>query len=143
DTCPDASTFSLTAEYEKSSDQWRIDTNALRAQGFKTDDQIVGCIKNKTASSSLCPYQRNVQKTTCCDGWTGDSCDQPICKTACVNGTCTAPNKCTCKDGFAGELCQYSSDDSRLVQCFRNSDCGSPSLVSGKSAQKEGKRFTD
>ncbi|CAF3556554.1 unnamed protein product [Adineta steineri] len=130
DTCPDASTFSLTAEYEKSSDQWRIDTNALRAQGFKTDAQIVGCIKNKTASSSLCPYQRNVQKTTCCDGWTGDSCDQPICKTACVNGTCTAPNKCTCKDGFAGELCQYSSDDSRLVQCFRNSDCGSPSLVS-------------
>jgi hypothetical protein len=50
---------------------------------------------------------RKVQKDTCCDGWTGATCNEPICTTACVNGHCIAPDTCSCNTDYAGEACQY------------------------------------
>ena len=51
---------------------------------------------------------RQVQKEACCEGWTGASCTDPICKIACVNGKCVAPDTCSCEPGYAGEACQFS-----------------------------------
>lgn len=49
-----------------------------------------------------------MQQDACCEGWTGTSCDVPICTLACVNGQCTAPDTCLCNTGYAGEACQYT-----------------------------------
>ncbi|CAF3360715.1 unnamed protein product [Rotaria sp. Silwood1] len=133
DTCPNGSTFNIMSEYEKPASDWRIDFNELRIQGLNTPDQVVDHIRTRSETGSPCLYQRKVEKQVCCKGWTGKSCDEPICTVACVNGQCTAPDTCSCHSGYAGEGCQFSQNDPRLVQCYRKADCSVPSRISNES----------
>ncbi|CAF4582630.1 unnamed protein product, partial [Rotaria sp. Silwood1] len=133
DTCPNGSTFNIMSEYEKPASDWRIDFNELRIQGLNTPDQVVDHIRTRSETGSPCLYQRKVEKQVCCKGWTGKSCDEPICTVACVNGQCTAPDTCSCHSGYAGEGCQFSHNDPRLVQCYRKADCSVPSRISNES----------
>jgi hypothetical protein len=41
----------------------------------------------------------------CYEGWTGDSCDTPLCLPSCVFGNCTSPGICTCEEGWLGHIC--------------------------------------
>ncbi|CAF3426792.1 unnamed protein product [Rotaria socialis] len=131
-TCPNGTSFNIISEYEKPAGDWRIDFNDLRAQGLNTPDQVLNYIEQRSASGSPCLYQRKVSKDICCNGWAGTSCNEPICTVACVNGQCTAPDTCSCNDGYAGEGCQYSLNDPRLVQCFRGSQCANTSMISNE-----------
>ncbi|CAF2802982.1 unnamed protein product [Rotaria sp. Silwood2] len=133
DTCPDGSAFNIMSEYERPASDWRIDFYELRTQGLNTPDQVLDYIKTRSGSRSLCLYQRKVEKQACCEGWTGTSCDEPICRVACVNGQCVAPDTCSCNSGYSGEGCQYSQNDPRLVQCFRKADCSISSRMSNES----------
>lgn len=56
-----------------------------------------------------------VKKDACCPGWTGASCNDPVCTIPCANGRCVAPDKCACNNGYAGEGCQYS--ESKFIYC--------------------------
>src|SRR6218665_1289576 len=49
-----------------------------------------------------------VTKYRCCDGWTGDTCDQALCTPACQNfGNCAAPNLCQCdQTKWTGPSCE-------------------------------------
>ncbi|CAF0996864.1 unnamed protein product [Rotaria sordida] len=132
DTCPHGPTFNILSEYEKSASDWRIDFNELRIKGLNTPDQVEDHIKTRSDNGSPCLYQRKVEKKVCCQGWRGTSCDEPICTIACVHGQCVGPDTCSCNNGYAGEGCQYSQNDPRLVQCFRKDDCSIPSRIANE-----------
>ncbi|CAF4128837.1 unnamed protein product, partial [Rotaria magnacalcarata] len=131
-TCPNGTSFNIITEYEKPEGEWRIDFTELRVQGLNTPDQVINYIAQRSASGSPCIYQRKVSKDICCKGWGGTSCNEPICTIACVNGQCTAPYTCSCTAGYAGEGCQYSLSDPRLVQCYRESLCLNTSMISSE-----------
>ncbi|KAH9392787.1 Protein jagged-2 [Tyrophagus putrescentiae] len=43
----------------------------------------------------------------CLDGWKGENCDKPKCRSGCneVHGFCESPNECTCRSGWKGANC--------------------------------------
>ena len=54
-----------------------------------------------------------------CDvGWTGASCDEPVCEQACVNGTCVGPDACECELGWTGLICSLPICDPNCVIGF-------------------------
>src|SRR5688572_13418930 len=63
-------------------------------------------------SPRVTDYESNeiqlVTKNRCCDGWTGDTCDQALCTPACQNfGRCAAPNRCECdQTKWTGPSCE-------------------------------------
>ena len=43
----------------------------------------------------------------CKTGWTGSSCQKPVCTKKCENGgKCITPEKCSCKVPFSGDYCE-------------------------------------
>lgn len=49
-------------------------------------------------------FTENVVEYYCCNGYTRINGDcLPICNPDCINGHCTAPNKCTCKAGYIND----------------------------------------
>uniref|UniRef100_UPI00358E1B20 protein jagged-1-like isoform X1 n=2 Tax=Myxine glutinosa TaxID=7769 RepID=UPI00358E1B20 len=46
-------------------------------------------------------------RRVCLRGWSGQGCDQPVCKLGCdaVHGYCTKPSECKCKYGWRGPRC--------------------------------------
>lgn len=57
---------------------------------------------------------------------TGTNCDQPICRTGCLQGGCTQPGHCDCNAGWTGLLC-----DTCIVSGFALVGWISPSSVEG------------
>ncbi len=54
----------------------------------------------------------------CTKGWTGPTCDQPVCPAACTaHGTCVQPGSCACASGWTGPDCSVYS--SRLASLGR------------------------
>jgi hypothetical protein len=51
-----------------------------------------------------------VTKHRCCDGYTGDTCDQALCSPSCQNfGICAAPNQCKCdQTKWTGPSCELA-----------------------------------
>lgn len=79
------------------------DCGAYESGSGSTEHDAVTVSDNTT---SVC--RSTLFKTAChCDaGWTGPSCDIPICTApVCVHGECTNPDSCTCHGGFFGENC--------------------------------------
>lgn len=49
-------------------------------------------------------------ETDCCSGYTSfDGKCIPVCIAGCLNGVCSAPNKCTCFDGYEEDMFNRSA----------------------------------
>lgn len=61
---------------------------------------------------------------SCPTGWTGASCDTPICSPSCQHGgTCTAPGACACPSGWSGATCDTPECTSA---CQNGGTCTAP-----------------
>ena len=78
----------------------------------------------------------------CLVGWSGDTCDVPICDPECLHGTCIGPDECCCDVGYDGPLCaqQYCEtygecelvDDVEVIVDFplKDPDCAISNVAS-------------
>ncbi|CAI9718654.1 mucin-2-like isoform X1 [Octopus vulgaris] len=94
---------------------------------------LVHGYKLVTSYGGDCLYRKEIVETsqTCCDGWTGQYCNIPICTIACKNeGTCVQPNKCQCTEKYKGLYCEFNmagvTDD--LKFCFDTNLCNETAL---------------
>ena len=56
-------------------------------------------------------------KCVCRSGYSGEFCQEPVCKKPCENGgRCIGPNRCACVYGYTGRYCEI---DYRTGPCFR------------------------
>eukprot|EP00467_Chlorarachnion_reptans_P018441 CAMPEP_0114514104 /NCGR_PEP_ID=MMETSP0109-20121206/15960_1 /TAXON_ID=29199 /ORGANISM="Chlorarachnion reptans, Strain CCCM449" /LENGTH=668 /DNA_ID=CAMNT_0001694091 /DNA_START=118 /DNA_END=2121 /DNA_ORIENTATION=+ len=65
-------------------------------------------------------FNSTTELCSCDSGWSGSSCETPICEKECVNdGYCIGANKCQCPVGFDGETCEeinaFGSPSIKLV----------------------------
>ncbi|GAB1608767.1 hypothetical protein Ahia01_001161100 [Argonauta hians] len=64
--------------------------------------------QKKPASSPVCVFTKHELKKTesCCDGYSGENCDTPVCYPPCQHGgKCDEPNICTCPQAYGGYRC--------------------------------------
>lgn len=47
----------------------------------------------------------NKGQKVCLEGWSGETCDKPICPEGCVHGMCKGPSVCECRHGYEGPRC--------------------------------------
>ncbi|KAH9489453.1 hypothetical protein Btru_046229, partial [Bulinus truncatus] len=78
--------------------------------------------------SAKCNYTetKHVNSISCCDGWEGTNCDQPVCKPACTNGgICRENNTCICPEGFGGRACQENIQnlEKNRQYCYKDESC--------------------
>ena len=67
------------------------------------------CLNGGTCRSRTCH---------CRPGYTGQFCQEPVCKKKCSNGgRCIGPNRCACVYGFTGRHCEI---DYRTGPCYRS-----------------------
>ncbi|XP_059085513.1 fibrillin-2-like [Tigriopus californicus] len=58
----------------------------------------------------------------CRPGYTGEYCQEPVCKQDCENGgRCIGPNRCACVYGYTGRYCEI---DYRTGPCYRRIENG-------------------
>ncbi|KAH9500889.1 hypothetical protein Btru_073263, partial [Bulinus truncatus] len=93
----------------------------------KSQDDLSSCQVNCTFSRMT-----HVTNTSCCDGYTGSSCEEPVCDPPCQNGQpcvegafAASPPWCACANGFVGQRCQeYSpSITDTKKYCYSGSQC--------------------
>eukprot|EP00736_Rhodelphis_marinus_P008219 Rmarinus@m.26736 len=62
------------------------------------------CLCDDTVDCSFgdCVVENFAVVCDCFDGYTGNSCDMPVCDLGCGMGTCVSPNECECADGSDG-----------------------------------------
>ena len=75
---------------------------------------------------SAAPFTKGV----CCpNGYTGATCDQPICTAPCAHGKCSAPGTCTCSKGWSGATCDVAS----CTPACKNGKCTGPDTCTCKA----------
>ncbi|KAK3738807.1 hypothetical protein QZH41_012595, partial [Actinostola sp. cb2023] len=86
-----------------------------------------------------------LDKTHCCEGFTGKHCDQKLldalCDPECLNGgTCIGQDKCACSNGWQGSSCEIATCE---PPCKHGGMCVSPGMCactddhSGERCEKE------
>ncbi|KAI2808635.1 Jag1p [Blomia tropicalis] len=72
---------------------------------YHSEDCATFCrTRNDTFGHYTC--DKNGRKV-CLDGWKGENCDKPKCRSGCneVHGFCESPNECICRSGWKGSNC--------------------------------------
>ncbi|XP_052804698.1 delta-like protein B [Mya arenaria] len=72
--------------------------------------------------SALDTCYKLCNRSECCTGYQGSTCDQPICfgSISCPNGgTCRAPDTCSCRTGFSGTKCSDTNLFAEISSKFR------------------------
>uniref|UniRef100_A0A2C9JWJ1 VWFD domain-containing protein n=1 Tax=Biomphalaria glabrata TaxID=6526 RepID=A0A2C9JWJ1_BIOGL len=103
---------------------------AMNLEWSKPADQF-----NPNNCTEPCTFSRVEHATniSCCDGWKGTECDEPVCNPPCANGgSCvetetwaSALPKCNCPDPYIGRACEenLNSIKSGLKYCYSGSNC--------------------
>ncbi|XP_019613477.1 PREDICTED: uncharacterized protein LOC109461537 [Branchiostoma belcheri] len=113
----------------------------------------VGSCARACKNGGLCTSENTCR---CPDGYTGQACEQALCRLPCENGgTCTAPDRCVCTRGYVGPRCrkditkQHKRNGNQAVVfnsrlCFRKrkSPACLKSLCGVKGCQNGGKCST-
>ncbi|XP_078661143.1 uncharacterized protein LOC144905377 [Branchiostoma floridae x Branchiostoma belcheri] len=96
----------------------------------------VGSCARACKNGGLCTSENTCR---CPDGYTGQACEQALCRLPCDNGgTCAAPDRCVCTRGYVGPRCwkaicrQGCQNGGR---CVRPGVCSCRKGFAGKSCQ--------
>ena len=75
-------------------------------------DIIAKCTKDPSCFPTMteCIVGNKACQGGCCIcdslNWYGTNCDQPLCWSKCIHGTCVAPHTCYCETGWTGPSCE-------------------------------------
>lgn len=78
-------------------------------------------------NSHTCTFTRpqRIKETGCCGGWTGKTCNEPICEPGCEHGTCVQPSVCECEEHYTGVSCKEDVREvtDEMKYCYEHSAC--------------------